>query len=71
MLAGFDALKAAVTQELALYSPGDGRWGINTDASNYAIGGELQQEQPDGSWRLVAYFSRKLQGSREKGKVVG
>ena len=71
MLAGFDALKAAVTQELALYLPGDGRWRIYTDASDYAIGGELQQEQADGSWRPVAYFSRKLQGSREKGKVLG
>ena len=71
MLAGFDALKAAVTHELALYLPEDGRWRICTVASDYAIGGELQQEQADGSWRPLAYFSRNLQGSREKAKVLG
>jgi len=36
---------------------------LTTDASAFAVGAVLEQEQPDGSVRPVAYHSRKLRGA--------
>ena len=44
------------------------RWRLSTDASHFAVGGVLEQEQDDGNWHPVAFFSRKLQGSKTAGK---
>ena len=33
---------------------------ISSDASKYGIGGVVLQEQDDGFWKPIAYFSRKL-----------
>ena len=33
---------------------------VSSDASKYGIGGVFLQEQEDGFWRLIAYFSRAL-----------
>ena len=47
---------------------------MSTDASDYAIGGVLEQEQEDGNWHPVAFSSRKLQGSKtgkHKDKGIG
>jgi transposase InsO family protein len=39
---------------------------IQTDASAFAIGGFLAQNQSDGSWRPIAYWSRKLNGAETR-----
>ena len=37
---------------------------VETDASNYAIGGQLGQRDPEGKLHPVAFFSKKLEGPR-------
>ena len=62
---GFEQLKLAIVDNSVLYLPSpEGRWAIETDAKDFAIGGVLKQQQSDGAWWIVAYFSRKLQGSK-------
>ena len=68
----FSALQAARTREIELFLPNpSGAWVIETDASDFAVGAVVKQEQAPGDWRPVAYFSRKLQGTRQKGKKLG
>ena len=70
MIAGFKELKKGLcdmvmSEDKGLVLPRpDGQWLIRCDASNFAVGGALEQMQPDGSWRPVAFYSRKLQGER-------
>ena len=60
-----EGIKAALIEQVELYLPQpDARWRIITDASDYAIGAVLEQEQDDGQWHPVSFFSRKLQGSK-------
>ena len=33
---------------------------LETDASEYAIGGVLSQQQEDNSWKSIAYLSRTM-----------
>jgi hypothetical protein len=47
---------------LAFYDP-DLPTNIHTDASDYAIGGFLEQKHSDGKWRPVVFWSRKLQSA--------
>ena len=35
---------------------------VKTDASDYAIGGQLSQRDDNGKLHLVAFFSKKLNG---------
>ena len=35
---------------------------VETDASDYALGGQLSQADEDGKMYLVAFFSKKLYG---------
>ena len=66
MKAGFQGIKDALVCKVSLYLPrANARWRSVTDASDYAVGGALEQEQEDGNWHPVAFFSRKLQGDRE------
>ena len=61
----FEGLKSALDAATGLYLPKSGRpWRIRCDASDCTIGGALEQEQEDGGYHLVAFFSRKLQGQR-------
>ena len=65
MKENFEQLKQALTEKTKLYLPKPGLpWRIITDASNYAVGGVLEQQQEDGNWHPVAFYSRKLQGNR-------
>ena len=65
MREGFQAIKAALIEQVELYLPQpDARWRIITDTSDYAISAVLVQEQDDGQWHPVSFFSRKSQGSK-------
>ena len=61
----FYALKTALVEATGLYLPKPGQpWRMRCDASHYAFGGALEQQQEDGEWHPVTFFSRKLQGQR-------
>jgi transposase InsO family protein len=56
----FDTLKQRVTEEPVLALPRDeGQFRVETDASGYAIGGVLSQQQ-DGKWKPIAFLSRTM-----------
>ena len=57
----FDTLKQALTSAPVLAHPDPSQpWIVQTDASGFAIGAVLSQEQKDGTVRPVAYWSHKL-----------
>jgi hypothetical protein len=57
----FDQLKAKLTSAPVLAHPDPMRqYVLNTDASGFAIAAVLSQQQPDGTTRPVAYYSRKM-----------
>ena len=65
MKTNFEALKNVLTEKTRLFLPKPGLpWRIITDASNYAVGGVLEQQQEDGNWHPVAFYSGKLQGNK-------
>ena len=70
MIVGFENLKQSLidmvndeSKDLCSPQP-DGKWLIRCDASDFAVGGALEQLQSDGTYRPVAFYSRKLQGER-------
>ena len=72
MTEGFEKLKAQIVRNTKLCLPDlSGSRIIEWDASDYAVGGILKQTQGNGRDMPVAYFSRKLQGSRKGDKVLG
>lgn len=57
----FDQLKEKLATADVLAHPDASRqYIVTTDASGFAISGVLSQDQPDGTRRPIAYFSRKL-----------
>jgi hypothetical protein len=55
----FDRLKEVLTSALVLVLPiEDRKFRLETDASDIATGAVLYQEQKDGMYRLVGYFSK-------------
>ena len=72
MKAAFETRKQGTVVNAELRLPNlSGNWRIESEASEYAVGGILKQAQPDGRWMPVGHFSRKLQGRRQNGKVSG
>ena len=58
----FAKFKEALCDRCALYFPNHaGEYGIHTDASDFGIGGVLEQQLPDGSWASCALHSKKLE----------
>lgn len=59
----FETLKQRITDEpvLIMANP-DKEFEVETDASDYAIGGQLSQRGDDGKLHPVAYYSKKLHG---------
>jgi len=56
----FETLKARITEEPVLALPQrEGQFRVEVDASGYAIGGVLSQEQA-GKWRPIAFLSRTM-----------
>ena len=69
---GVQQIKDSLIEKVELYLPRPGaRWRLSTDASDFAVGGVLEQEQDHRNWHPVAFFSRKLQGSKTAGKHKG
>jgi transposase InsO family protein len=63
----FDDLKQRLTSAAVLAHPDSSRqYIVSTDASGFAISGVLMQDQPDGTRRPVAYFSRKLNPAEKR-----
>ena len=59
----FVELKRRLTSAPILVAPTDhGRYILDTDASDFALGVVLQQEQDDGLIHVIAYGSRSLTG---------
>ena len=58
---GFEAEKAAMTSEtcLAHYDP-QLKTRVVADASSFAVGSVISQQQLDGDWKPVAYASRTM-----------
>jgi len=57
----FQELKARLTEPPVLVTPNDeGQYVLDTDASDFVLGAVLQQYQPDGTLRVIAYGSRAL-----------
>ena len=42
---------------------------LETDASGYAIGGVLSQQQEDSSWRPIAYLSKAMNETERNYKI--
>ena len=71
----FSKVKEALCEKCALYIPNDtDEYAIHTDASDFGIGGVLEQQLPDGSWAPWAFNSKKLIGEicyDPEGDVLG
>ena len=70
MVEAFHALKQALLQNVVLDIADPSKpYVLEVDASDYAVGGVLQQEDQHGRLLPVVFFSRKLEGSPGKGQV--
>ena len=57
----FQGLKRQIAKEITLAIPTDkGQFHIEVDASDFAMGGILSQQQKDEMWQLVAFISKSL-----------
>jgi hypothetical protein len=57
----FVGLKMRVGEEVVLAIPADeGQYRVETDASDFAMGAVLSQQQADGKWRPIAFISKSL-----------
>jgi len=66
----FQELKNSITKEprLALLQR-KGLYRVETNASGYAIGGVLSQQQKDGKWKPVAFLSRTIMLAERNYKI--
>ena len=65
----FEELKKKITCQPVLSLPRrEGKFRVETDASEHAIGGVLSQEQ-DGKWKLIAFLSRTMQPAERNYKI--
>ena len=69
MIEAFERIKELMQNSVRLQIPDVRKlFLIHTDASQYAVGASLEQEDDQGNFRPVAFFSRKLQGKDNLGK---
>ena len=72
MIEDFEKLKVEIVRNAELCLPYlSGSCIIESDVDDYAVGGILKQKRPDGRDMPVAYFSRKLHGSRQGDRFLG
>ena len=69
MIEAFERIKELMRNSVMLQIPDVTKpFLIRTDASQYAVGASLEQEDDQGNFRPVAFFSRKLQGKDNLGQ---
>ena len=69
MRLAFNGIKEGLLKNVVLDIPNPlKQYVLECDACDYAVGGVLSQEDPEGNSRPVAFFSRKLQGEPGKGQ---
>ena len=67
----FEELKRKLAQEITLKFPSfDKPFVLTTDASDYCIGGVLQQEDSAGKLRPLTYLSRTLNSAERNYSAV-
>ena len=65
----FKELKEKITSQPVLVLPKrEGKFRVETDASEYTIGGVLSQEQ-EGKWKPIAFLSRTMQPAERNYKI--
>ena len=65
----FEELKEKITSQLVLaLSRREGKFRVETDASEHAIGGVLSQEQ-EGKWKPIAFLSRTMQPAEQNYEI--
>ena len=65
----FEELKKKIISQLVLSFPKmEGKFRIETDTSEHAIGGVLSQEQKK-KWRLIAFLSRMIQPAKRNYEI--
>jgi hypothetical protein len=47
----------------------DGRFHVECDSSDFAIGAILSQIQPDGKWRPIAFLSHALNPTKQNYEI--
>ena len=61
----FQELKDQIANEIVLAIPADeGQFRIEVDASDFAMGGILSQQQKEGIWRPIAFISKSLNSAK-------
>ena len=69
MIEALHTIKESMVQEAMLHIPDPSKpYELETDASEYAVGAVLYQHDRHGELRLVAFFSRKMQGRGNQGQ---
>ena len=62
-----DDTKASLVRAMLLNHPNPfSSTALSVDASDYALGAELAQKDRQGSWRPIAFFSRRLKPAERK-----
>jgi hypothetical protein len=66
----FEGLKEKIALEVTLAMPNNkGQFKVEFDASDFAIGAILSQQQEDGTWRPIAFISRSLNDAERNYQV--
>ena len=63
-------MKHQIAKEITLAIPADeGQFHIEVDASDFAMGGILSQQQKDEMWRPIAFISKSLNSAERNYKI--
>ena len=61
----FQGLKHQIAKEITFAIPADeGQFHIEVDASDFAMGGILSQQQKDETWQPIAFISKSLNSAK-------
>ena len=66
----FEGLKEQIIKEITLAIPNDeGQFRIKVDASDFAMGGILSQQQPNETWRPVAFILKSFNSTEQNYEI--
>ncbi|XP_008178670.1 uncharacterized protein LOC103307937 [Acyrthosiphon pisum] len=67
LLSAFQECKTSLANAVLLAHPKcSASLAVKVDASNFAVGGVLEQEEEKNNWRPLAFFSKKLSTAQQK-----